>query len=105
MKLRAGLIVSLTVLMLAIPSPAQRVSRGGSATTAGTVRVDLSKERVGHESTKFLAVVGNWSIVDDGGKRVLALMGDPGCAANPPEVSPRRHGQSMDRETKSSSTT
>ena len=75
MKLRAGLIVSQTILMLAVPCTAQRVSRGGSATPAGTVRVDLSKERVGRESTKFLAVVGNWSIVDDGGKKVLGVDG------------------------------
>jgi hypothetical protein len=75
MKLQAGSTILLTILMVVIPSTAQRVSRGGSATTAGTVRVDLSKERVGHESTKFLAVVGNWSIVDDGGKRVLGVDG------------------------------
>ena len=32
-----------------------------------TIRVDLSKERSGRDSTRFLAVVGNWSIIDDGG--------------------------------------
>jgi hypothetical protein len=40
-----------------------------------TFRVDLSKEKVGHESGKFLSVVGNWSIVDDGGKKVLSVDG------------------------------
>ena len=40
-----------------------------------TMRVDLSKEKVGSESKKFLGVVGNWSIVDDGGKKVLAVDG------------------------------
>src|SRR6476619_503552 len=43
----------------------------GTNGTTKTVRVDLSKERSGHESGKFLSVVGNWSIVDDGGKKVL----------------------------------
>ena len=52
----------------------QRMSRGGSTSTA-SVRVDLSRERVGHESTKFVAVVGNWSIIDDGGKKVLSVDG------------------------------
>lgn len=40
-----------------------------------TFRVDLSKEKVGHESGKFLSVVGNWSIVEDGGKKVLSVDG------------------------------
>jgi hypothetical protein len=38
---------------------AQRTSKPKS------IHVDLSKERPGRDSTKFLAVVGNWSIVDD----------------------------------------
>ena len=74
MRLRAGLNISLTILMLTLPSAAQRIGRGGSA-PAGTIRVDLSRERPGRESTKFLAVVGNWSIVEDGGKRVLGVDG------------------------------
>jgi hypothetical protein len=63
--------------MMVVPAfsiNAQRISHGGSA-NAGTVRIDLSRERPGRESTKFLSVVGNWSIVDDGGKRVLAVDG------------------------------
>lgn len=75
MKLRGTLILSLMIFVPAAPSAAQRISRGGSAAPAGTVRVDLSKEHVGRESTKFLAVVGNWTIVDDGGKKVLGVDG------------------------------
>ena len=74
MRLRRGSTVLLLILTLGIPAPAQRVSRGGS-TSSGSVRVDLSKERVGRESTKFLSVVGNWSIVEDGGKKVLGVDG------------------------------
>jgi hypothetical protein len=74
MRFRGCLTILLTILVLSIPSTAQRIGRGGSA-PAGTIRVDLSRERPGRESTKFLAVVGNWSIVEDGGKRVLGVDG------------------------------
>ena len=47
----------------------------GAQRTGKTIRVDLSKERSGHESGKFLSVVGNWSIVEDGGKKVLGVDG------------------------------
>lgn len=57
---------------LAAPPAAQRISRAGQTKT---IKVDLSKEKVGKESGKFLSVVGNWSIVDDGGKKVLAVDG------------------------------
>jgi len=39
------------------------------------VHVDLSKEKEGGESTRFLAVVGDWSVVTDGGKKVLMVDG------------------------------
>jgi hypothetical protein len=74
MRFRGCSTVLLLILTLAVPTSAQRISRGGSA-PAGTIRVDLSRERPGRESTKFLAVVGNWSIVDDGGKKVLGVDG------------------------------
>jgi hypothetical protein len=74
MRFRGCSTVLLLILTVAIPAGAQRISRGGS-TSAGTIRVDLSRERPGRESTKFLAVVGNWSIVDDGGRRVLGVDG------------------------------
>ena len=35
----------------------------------------MPKEKPGKESSKFLSVVGNWSIVDDGGAKVLAVDG------------------------------
>ena len=64
-------LIVLTILLLCVSRTAQR--RG---TSSGDVRLDLSKERVGQESTKFLAVVGNWSIIEDNsGKRVLAVDG------------------------------
>jgi hypothetical protein len=74
MRLRTTLLLALMIAVPALSTMAQRISHGGSPST-GTVRVDLSRERPGRESTKFLAVVGNWSIVDDGGKRVLGVDG------------------------------
>src|SRR5436190_1854022 len=59
------------IFLLCVSETAQR--RGASS---GEIRVDLTKERVGHESTKFLAVVGNWSIIEDNsGKKVVAVDG------------------------------
>jgi hypothetical protein len=74
MRFRRCSTLLLLTIILAIPASAQRISHGGSS-SAGTVRVDLSRERPGRESTKFLSVVGNWSIVDDGGKKVLGVDG------------------------------
>lgn len=74
MKLRVGLVLSLTILMLAGSATAQRISKG-SSTPSGAIRVDLSREPTGRESTKFVAVVGNWTIVDDNGKKVLGVDG------------------------------
>jgi len=74
MRFRGCSTLLLLTLTLGMPASAQRISRGGSA-SSGTIRVDLSRERPGRESTRFLAVVGNWSIVEDGGKRVLGVDG------------------------------
>ena len=75
MRLLRYLNILLLIFIFSIPASAQRIGHGGSSTPAGTIRVDLSRERPGRESTKFLAVVGNWSIVDDGGKKVLGVDG------------------------------
>jgi hypothetical protein len=48
---------------------------GGARGGGGSVAVDVSKEQVGGESGKFLGVVGNWVVVDDGGKAVMAVDG------------------------------
>lgn len=71
--------IAILTLALAIFAPgfsatAQRTKKI-SAARVKTMRVDLSRETVGRESAKFLSVVGNWSIADDGGKRVLAVDG------------------------------
>jgi hypothetical protein len=69
-----------------------------------SLRVDLSKERVGRDSSRFLAVVGNWSVVDDGGSKVLGvdgrqwLRGQPagGLAQNARAIYGSRHEEFID---------
>src|ERR1700741_2099735 len=65
------------------------------------IHVDLSKEKVGRDSTKFLAVVGNWSVVDDGGTKVLGVDGREGRGGH----SGKTRGRSTARVMKSSSIT
>ena len=60
------LILAPLVLSLAL---------GGVAAAQKTVRVDLSKEKDGGEPSRFLAVVGDWSIATDDGKKVLLVDG------------------------------
>jgi hypothetical protein len=67
-------ILGFTLIALTLsPGIAQRNKKSQAAPKAFTV--DLSHERAGKESSKFLGMVGNWSIVDDGGKKVLAVDG------------------------------
>ena len=40
-----------------------------------TIAVNLSRERVGHEPSRFVAVVGNWLIAEDAGKKVVQVDG------------------------------
>lgn len=72
MKIRFGLFLTLAVLTVWVSGAAQQPKK---AAAAKNMHVDLSKEKVGGESAKFLAVVGNWVIVDDGGKKCLAVDG------------------------------
>ncbi|MDQ2854733.1 MAG: LamG domain-containing protein [Acidobacteriota bacterium] len=67
------LIVFLGMVVLTLSVAAQRGNKNTAASKA--IRVDLSQEKLGRESAKFLAVVGNWSIVEDGGRKVLAVDG------------------------------
>lgn len=68
--------LAFVVLALGVTTNAQRSKKAAaSAPQAKTVHVDVSREKTGRESGKFLGVVGNWSIVDDGGKHVLAVDG------------------------------
>src|SRR5882762_708754 len=72
MRTRFVFIILLAVLALTMSAGAQRGTKNGGAKGD---RIDLSQEKVGREPAKFLSVVGNWSIVDDSGKKVLAVDG------------------------------
>lgn len=39
------------------------------------VHVEVKKDKIGNESTQFLGIVGNWSVVQDGNSKVLAVDG------------------------------
>ena len=69
MRTRIHIPITIAVLMISV------VAGVASVPKPKTIRVDVSHEKVGGEPKKFLAVVGNWSIVDDGGKKVLAVDG------------------------------
>lgn len=98
MKSRILIFFLLLMVALGISAAAQ----GGAKSKV--VKVDLSKERPGRESAKFLSVVGNWSIVDDGGTRVLGvdgrqwLRGQPagGLAQNARTIYGARHEEFID---------
>jgi len=98
MRTRIFIFLSIAILALGVASFAQRTSKPQS------LRVDLSKEKAGKESTKFLAVVGNWSIIDDGGTRVIGvdgrswLRGQPagGLAQNARAIYGSKHEEFID---------
>ena len=72
MKIRL-FVLSIIILSLALPVGAQRIKK--TIATPKARHIDLSKEKVGGESSKFLSVVGNWIIVEDEGKKRLAVDG------------------------------
>jgi Laminin G domain len=92
------LVLLIAIILFAGSAVSQRTSK------PKTIRVDLSKERSGRDSTRFLAVVGNWSIVDDGGTKVLGvdgrqwLRGQPagGLAQNARAIYGSRHEEFID---------
>jgi hypothetical protein len=80
MKKTFVLMIALACVVsaLIVAAPKQK-----KAAAPKSLRVDLSKEKVGGESSKFLSVVGNWSVIDDGGKRVMAVDGREWLRGNP----------------------
>jgi hypothetical protein len=65
----------LVLVLLALALTASFAQRSKKSAMPKSIHVDLSKEHVGRESSKFLGVVGNWSVVEDEGKKVLAVDG------------------------------
>jgi len=72
MKSKVSFIIAAVVMFTTMAATS---THKASPVGERTIRVDLSQEKAGRESGKFLSVVGNWSIVDDGGKKVLGVDG------------------------------
>ncbi len=70
MRTHIRLIISLAVLAMLACTLTQCAKRNRQS-----IGVDVSKEQVGGESARFLSVVGNWGVVADDGKQVLAVDG------------------------------
>ena len=67
------LIVLMCGLLLSLTAVAQHPKKASK--TPKSIHVDLTKEKVGGDSSKFLSVVGNWGIVQDDNKKVLMVDG------------------------------
>src|SRR5438270_6271679 len=83
MKIKLFLTLSLTLAfaLLIVPAVAQNAKK--AASTIKSIHIDVSKDKVGGESKQFLSVVGNWSVIEDGGKKVLAVDGREWLRGNP----------------------
>ena len=98
MEPRIFSLIFIGLMLVGSPVMAQRAAK------PKTTRIDLSKEKPGKDSTKFLAVVGNWAVVDDGGTKVLGvdgrqwLRGQPanGLAQNARAIYGSRHEEFID---------
>jgi len=68
-------LIALAVLALARLSPPLAAQPTPPAKPPAAVRLDLASEKAGGEPSRFLAVVGDWSITTDDGKKVLLVDG------------------------------
>jgi hypothetical protein len=97
--MKTRLLIILTLIFLAV-----NFSAAAQKKSAKSVHVEVKKDKIGNESTNFLGMVGNWSVVDDGGKKVLAvdgrqwLRGQPanGLAQKAREIYGARHEEFID---------
>lgn len=67
------LILLICCLLLSLTAIAQNAKKANK--TPKSLHIDLTKEKVGGDSSKFLSVVGNWGIVQDDNKKVLMVDG------------------------------
>ena len=63
--MKKSLAITVLLVLLAL----------GAFAAPAVTRVDLSREKAGGEPTRFLSVVGDWSIAADGGTKVLMVDG------------------------------
>jgi hypothetical protein len=76
-----------------------------SSAAEKTTTIRLARERVGNEPTRFLGVVGNWTVArDEKGAKVLQVDGRQWIKDSRPRDWRRRRGRFTARGTRSSST-
>src|SRR5207247_413959 len=80
---RNVLILSLALLVLIFVVFAVEAQNNKPASAPKSVRVDVGKDKAGAESTKFLSLVGDWMVIEDGGKKVYAADGRQWLRGNP----------------------
>jgi hypothetical protein len=66
---------SATLLVLLVAPAALPAPEPAAASAPRDVAVRLDRERAGREPSKFLAVVGDWFIVNDGAQKVVQVDG------------------------------
>ncbi len=70
-----SLALSLFGMSLLAQAPAPKAQNTKAPAPPAVVRVDLAGEKVGGEPTRFLSVVGDWSIATEGSEKVLLVDG------------------------------
>src|SRR5215475_9190184 len=101
MRIRLAILVAMLTCVCVVAAHGQRAKK---TQAPKSIRVDLASEKAGGESRKFLSVVGNWSIVEDGGRKCLAvdgrqwMRGQPagGLAEKAREIYGSRHEEFID---------
>ena len=61
----------------------QAQGKKSAAKAPKSIHIDVSKDKVGGESSRFLSMVGDWMVVEDGGKKVYAVDGRKWLRGNP----------------------
>lgn len=75
-------VVSAGTTLIAANLGGTRGAQGATSPSSGTeIKVDLSKEQVGKAPVVFEPIVGTWTVIEDGGEKVIALDGRPWVAS------------------------
>ena len=81
------LLLGTALFGLALIAQAQNKKPATASPISGKsvrpIHVDVGKDKVGKESSKFLSMVGDWLVVEDGGKKVYAVDGRQWLRGNP----------------------
>src|SRR5436853_517967 len=73
--MKKSFFILLAFVIAAIYISATAQTRKKSTPQSKSITVGVSNEKVGSTPTSFLPIVGNWAVVDDGGKKVVMVDG------------------------------